>query len=191
MPIPVPSRPCGYRLGSGEASVQIEVFLDLECPFSKKTWPTMLALINEADDRLNITALPIVLCDHRQSWDLTKALVAIAGDDALKGWKLIGHFYQHQAAFNHTAFDAKTREDLFSLIARLAQDFDPDLPIAELMKDIREDAGETANHAKTPNRYAIQRGVWSTPTFLINGSEVPQLESSSTIQDWQKFLAAL
>ena len=191
MPIPVPARPCGYRLGAGDAPAQIEVFVDLECPFSKKAWPTMLALINEDSDRLNITALPMILCDHRQSWDVTKALVAIAGYDALKGWKLISHFYQHQEAFNSSAFHTKTREDLFTLIERIAKDFDPDLPMADLIQDIREDSGEIANRAKTTNRYAAKRGIWSTPTFLINGSEVPQLESSSTIQDWQKFLAAL
>jgi protein-disulfide isomerase len=191
MPIPVPTRPCGYRLGSGDATTQIEVFLDLECPFSKKAWPTMLALINTDDSRLSITALPIVLCDHRQSWDLTKALVAIAGYDARQGWKLMGHFYQHQAKFNSAAFHTQTREDLFDLIEQLAQDFDSSLPIAALMQDIREDTGKIANHAKTSSRYAAKRGVWSTPTFFINGSEVPQLGSSSTLQDWQTFLASL
>ncbi|WP_196358096.1 thioredoxin domain-containing protein [Nodosilinea nodulosa] len=83
--MPIPSRPSGFRLGSGDAPVQIEVFVDLECPFSKKAWPTVLAIANHYEGNgVGITAHPIVLCDHRQSWDLTKAVVAIAADDPLR-----------------------------------------------------------------------------------------------------------
>lgn len=191
MPIPVPTYPSGYRLGSGDASVQIEVFVDLECPFSKKAWPTMLTLMNEDDERLSITAHPIVLCDHRQSWDLTKALTAIAGRNPLRGWKFISHLYQHQQTFDSEAFRTKTRQDLFQLIERLGKEFDDSLPMADLTKEIADDSGDVASRTKTSIRYAADRGVWSTPTFFINGSEVPQLESSSTINDWQNFLASL
>jgi hypothetical protein len=33
--------------------------------------------------------------------------------------------------------------------------------------------------------------VWSTPTFFINGAEVTQLGSSSTLEDWNKILEPL
>lgn len=192
MPIPVPPQSPGYRLGSGDAPTQIEVFLDLECPFSKKAWPTMLALVNQNDsDRLAICAHMIVLCDHRQSWDLTKALAAIAGRDALKGWKFVSYLYQHQQEFNSAAFQTKTRQDLISLIGHFIKAFGPDLPAANLSKDVSDDNGAFANQAKASIRYAIDRKVWSTPTFFVNGSEVPTLESSSTIQDWQTFLGSL
>ncbi len=46
----------------------------------------LLALINQKDDRMAITVYPMVLRDHRQSWDLTKALVAVADHDALRGY---------------------------------------------------------------------------------------------------------
>jgi len=48
---------------------------------------------------------------------------------------------------------------------------------------------QKSDHSQTSIRYAIDRGVWSTPTFLINGNETPQLESSSTLSDWQRFLS--
>ncbi|MGF1515001.1 MAG: DsbA family protein [Elainellaceae cyanobacterium] len=201
MSIPVPPRFPGYRLSSGDASVQdasvqdapvqIEVFLDLECPFSKKAWPTMLALINQGDPPVAITAHMIVLCDHRQSWDLTKALTEVAGNDGQRGWKFISHLYQHQQDFNSAAFEDKTRQDLFRLMGRLVESFDPALPASELVKDSAEDGGAIASCAKRSIRYAADRGVWSTPTFIINGSKVPQLESSSTLSDWQAFLASL
>jgi hypothetical protein len=46
------------------------------------------------------------------------------------------------------------------------------------------DSEEVEQAAKIPLRLAAMRGVWSTPTFFINGAEVPQLSSSSTLEDW-------
>ncbi|MGB3612430.1 MAG: thioredoxin domain-containing protein [Elainellaceae cyanobacterium] len=197
MSIPVPPRPSGYRLGSGDAPIHVEVFIDLECPFSKKAWSTISALADLSGDRLQpmvagrlltITALPTVLCDHRQSWDLTKTLAKVAGADAPRGWQFISHLYQHHQAFSGDAFTSKTRQDLFDLIEQLVTEFDPNLPAADLVRDISSDDGEIADQAKASIRYAISRGVWSTPTFVVNGSEVPKLESSATVSDWRDFL---
>jgi len=189
MPTPVPAYPSGYRLGSGDAPLQIEAFIDLECPFSKKAWPTLLGLINrEPGDRLAITAQPTILCDHRQSWDLTKTITAVADPDPLKGWKFISHLFQNRDRYNSEAFATKTHQDLWALIRTLIQEFDDTLPADQLVKDITDEGSAIASRAKTSIRYAISRGVWSTPTFFINGSEVPQLESSSTLKDWHTFL---
>ncbi|MEA5449098.1 thioredoxin domain-containing protein [Leptolyngbya sp. CCNP1308] len=188
--MPVPSRPSGFRLGSGDVPVQIEVFVDLECPFSKKAWPTVLAVANHYEsESVAITAHSIVLCDHRQSWDLTKAVVAIAAYDPLRAWQFIGHLYQHQADYGPDAFDHKTRQDLRQLIEDLAAKFDPALSNSDLAQQISDEEGAVASRAKASVRYAISRGVWSTPTVFINGSPVPELESSSTLSDWQTVIA--
>lgn len=192
MPTPVPAYPSGYRLGAGDAPLQIEAFIDLECPFSKKAWPTLLGLVNqEPSDRLAITAHPTVLADHRQSWDLTKAVTAVADPDPLKGWKFISHLYQNQDRYSSTACETKTHQDVLALMATLIQEFDAALPSDELVKEIGDEGSAIASRAKTSIRYAISRGVWSTPTFFINGSEVPQLESSSTLNDWKTLLDGL
>ncbi len=186
MSMPIPSRPSGFRLGSGDAPVQVEVFVDLECPFSKKAWPTVLAVANHyKGDCVGITAHPIVLCDHRQSWDLTKATVAIAADDPLRAWQFISHLYQHHADYALDAFDHQTRQDLRQLIEDLTTKFDPDWENSDLAEQISDEKGSVASRAKASVRYAISRGVWSTPTIFINGSPVLELESSSTLSDWQ------
>ncbi len=150
-----------------------------------------LALANSENAQLAVTAHIIVLCDHRQSWDLTKTLTEIAGTDAPRGWAFISHLYQHQQRFSSEVFQTKTRQDLLRLIERLAAEFDSEQPAPDLVNAVSSDSGAIANRAKASIRYAASRGVWSTPTFIVNGSEVPQLESSATISDWQKFLASL
>ncbi|PSN12376.1 glutathione reductase [filamentous cyanobacterium CCT1] len=189
MSMPVPSRPSGFRLGSGDAPAQIEVFIDLECPFSKKAWPTVLAVASHYQgESVGITAHPIVLCDHRQSWDLTKAVVAIAGNDPQRAWQFMSHLYQHQADYAQDAFDHKTRQDLWQLIEDLVAKFDPALSDSDLAQQISDEEGALASRAKASVRYAIGRGVWSTPTIFVNGSPVPELESSSTLSDWQAII---
>ncbi|MGF1460313.1 MAG: DsbA family protein [Leptolyngbyaceae cyanobacterium] len=192
MSIPVPTRPSGYRLGSGEAQIQIDAFIDLECPFSKKAWPTMLALTNqEPNDRLAITTHPMVLCDHRQSWDLTKAVTAIAGDDASTAWKFISYLFKRQEEYHGAAFDDKTRQDLLTWIRQCLGEFDATAVPDAILQEIADEGSELASRAKVSVRHSISRGVWSTPTFFINGSVVPQLESSSTLDEWQDFLQSL
>ncbi|MBE9159842.1 thioredoxin domain-containing protein [Nodosilinea sp. LEGE 06152] len=166
--------------------MQIEVFIDLECPFSKKAWPTVLAVANHYEgESVAITAHPIVLCDHRQSWDMTKAVVAIAGNDPQQAWQFMSHLYEHQADYAQDAFDHKTRQDLRQLVEDLATKFDPAWKNSDLAQQISDEKGAVASLAKASVRYAISRGVWSTPTIFINGSPVPELESSSTLSDWQ------
>ncbi len=149
----------------------------------------MLAVANHYErESVAVTAHPIVLCDHRQSWDLTKALVAIAADDALRAWQFIGYLYQHQTDYGPDAFDHKTRQDLRQLIKNLAAKFDPALSNSDLAQQISDEEGTVASRAKASVRYAIGRGVWSTPTVFINGSPVPELESSSTLSDWQALI---
>jgi hypothetical protein len=45
---PIPKKPIGYRKGHCDALVQVEVFVDIEGPFSKKAWPTIIALSKTA-----------------------------------------------------------------------------------------------------------------------------------------------
>jgi hypothetical protein len=60
---------------------------------------------------------------------------------------------------------------------------------AEFIKRLESDDVYAA--AKLPSRVAFSRGVWSTPTFYINGAEATQLSSSSTPEEWNKILEPL
>ena len=74
MPIPIPARPSGYRLGNANAPIIIEIFFDLECPFSKKGWQTVLQVAKVySSEQIYFIFQPMTLGNHRQSWDATKA----------------------------------------------------------------------------------------------------------------------
>ncbi len=75
MPIPIPKGPSGYTKGAASALLQIEALIDIQCPFSKKSWPTLLAVSDRCgpeEVQLRVQMMP--LASHRQSWDVTRAI---------------------------------------------------------------------------------------------------------------------
>lgn len=185
MPIPIPQRPSGYRLGSSEAPVQIEMFFDLECPFSKKGWQTILQVADAySPEQIYLILQPMTLGNHRQSWDATKAAIAIARKDTEKFISFVSYLLDHQAEFANEAFKDKTQTDWHNLLAKYAVDATEWTDQAQFIQLLN--SKEIYNQARIPARFAITRGVWSTPTWFINGAEVTDLSSQSSLQQWQE-----
>ena len=190
MPIPIPTRPTGYRLGNANAPIVIEIFFDLECPFSKKGWQTILQVAKVySAEQIYFIFQPMSLGNHRQSWDATKAAIAIAGEDTSKFIKFVSYLFEHQVEFANEAFKDKTQTDWHHLLASYAVE-------AIKIKDKKQfiellNSKEIYDRARIPARFAATKGVWSTPTFFINGAEATNMSSKSTLKDWQETIDSL
>ena len=190
MPIPIPKRPSGYVKGAASALLQVEAFIDIQCPYSKKAWPTMLAASDHhGPEKVQLRVQMLSMANHRQSWDVTKAIFAVAGADSALFFPLATFLYTNQERFWNNEFKQRTEPDLYDLIVRLLTEYGHKTDRTEFIKRIESD--EVYAAAKVPSRFAFSRGVWSTPTFFINGAEATQLGSSSTLGDWNKILEPL
>ena len=190
MPIPIPKRPSGYVKGGASALLQIEAFVDIQCPYSKKAWPTLLAVSDHfGSEKVQLRVYLLSMANHRQSWDVTKAIFAVAEADSEVFFKLATFLYVRQEQFFNGVFKQLTQVDLYNLIVRLVGEYGYPTDGAAFIKRIESD--EVFAAAKIPSRIAFSRGVWSTPTFYINGAEANQLSSSSTLEDWNKVLDPL
>lgn len=190
VPIPIPKRPSGFVKGNASAGLQIEAFVDIQCPYSKKAWPTLLEVADHYGP--NVVQLRVQLlsmANHRQSWDVTKAIFAVADANSDVFFNLTTFLYAHQEQFFNGPFKQRTQVDLYDLIVRLLAEFGYQADRTEFINRIEGDDVFAA--AKIPSRSAFSRGVWSTPTFFINGAEATQLSSSSTLEEWSKILAPL
>jgi protein-disulfide isomerase len=190
MPIPIPRRPSGYVKGAESAALQVEAFVDIQCPYSKKAWPTLLAVTNHhrpQDVQLRVQLLS--MANHRQSWDMTKAIFAVVGTDSDKFFKLATFLYDRQDQFFNGPFKERTQVDLYHLILRLLAEFGYQADGTAFIKRLESD--EVYAEAKIPSRVAFSRGVWATPSFFINGAEATGLSSSSTLEDWGHILGPL
>lgn len=188
MPIPIPNRPSGYRLGNSNAPVQIEMFFDIECPFSKKGWHTVLKVASAYPEQVYLILQPMTLGNHRQSWDATKAAIAVAGDDTDKFIDFVSYIFNRQEEFANEASKDTTQTQWHHTLADYAVDAtqwsDKDKFIQLL------NSKEIYNKARIPARFAVVNGVWSTPTFFINGAEAT-LSSQSSLEDWQETINPL
>jgi protein-disulfide isomerase len=190
VPIPIPKRPSGYVTGAASALLQIEAFVDIQCPYCKKAWPTMLAVCDHyGPEKVQVRVQLLSMANHRQSWDVTKAIFAVAGADSKLFFPLATFLYEHQEKFVNKEFKERTEPDLYDLIVGLLTDYGYKTDRTEFIKRLESD--DVYNAAKVPSRIAFSRGVWSTPTFFINGAEATQLGSSSTLEDWNKILEPL
>ncbi|MEM6612357.1 MAG: thioredoxin domain-containing protein [Cyanobacteria bacterium P01_C01_bin.72] len=190
MPIPIPSRPSGYRLGQSDAPVQIEMFFDLECPFSKKGWQNIMTVVSAySASQISLILQPMTLGNHRQSWDATKAAIAVAGDDADKFVSFVSYLLDHQTEFANEASKDRTQTEWQQMLAEYALEA-TELSDKEQFIQLLNDK-EVYNKARIPARFAAIRGVWSTPTFFINGAEASNLSSQSSLADWQAQIDSL
>jgi protein-disulfide isomerase len=190
MPIPIPTRPSGYRLGAANAPIEIEMFFDLECPFSKRGWQTILQVAKAySPEQIYFIFQPMTLGNHRQSWDATKAAMAVAGEDTDKFINFVSYIFARQAEFANEAFKDKTQTDWHYLLASYAVDGTEWNDREKFLQLLN--SKEIYDRARIPARFSIIRGVWSTPTFLINGAEATDLSSQSSLEDWQNALNSL
>ncbi|MEL7512638.1 MAG: thioredoxin domain-containing protein [Cyanobacteria bacterium J06554_3] len=105
MAIPIPARPSGYRLGQVNAPIMVEMFLDLECPFSKRGWQNVMSVVEAySSQQVRWIFQLMTLGNHRQSWDATKATIAVAGDDTQKFIDFVSYVFSRQEEFANEAW---------------------------------------------------------------------------------------
>lgn len=189
MAIPLAHRPIGRVFGNLLANIQIDLFVDVQCPYSAKAWPVVREVMTHyGPEAIGIKVHMMVLSNHRQSWDVTLGLFGLAGDDDDKFMQFLSFLYDRQERYFNGAFADRTHNDLKLLVAQLGEEFDG-TPKERMAAFLADDAVYAA--AKQPGRYAALRGVWSTPTIFVNDSERSDIGSSSALSDWRVLLDPL
>ncbi|MEO0807548.1 MAG: thioredoxin domain-containing protein [Cyanobacteria bacterium J06643_4] len=190
MAIPIPARPSGYRLGQVNAPIMVEMFLDLECPFSKRGWQNVMSVVEAySSQQVRWIFQLMTLGNHRQSWDATKATIAVAGDDTQKFIDFVSYVFSRQEEFANEAWKDKTQTDFHNLLAEFAAEVTEHKDQAQFVALMN--SKDVYAQARIPARLATMRSVWSTPTFFINGAEATSLSSGSSLEDWQAVLDSL
>lgn len=179
----------GIRLGRSQAELQLDLFFDLQCPYSKASWDVIgESLIQKWSEGLNIYFHPICLSHHRQSWDLTRTLFAVRSLEESKTTEFINHVYSEHEQFYNAQWKSKGQDELLGHLVGFAGKIidDPDGKLLELIE-----SDEIYAKAKRSIHYASVKQVWSTPTFFVNQAPRDQLSSSSRIEGWDQLLAEL
>lgn len=189
MAIPIPHRPSGFLLGEPAAQVTIDAFIDIQCPHSRAAWPTLMAVMEHYKGQsISLKAHLITLSNHRQAWDMSLGLFALAQGKAEDFYPFASFMFERQEQFYNAAYLHKTHDDLRQSIADLAEDHGGVEREAFLQRMADDDI---YIQARTPIRYAATKGVWATPSFFVNnGNNVP-VDHKSTVNDWIQMIEPL
>jgi hypothetical protein len=179
----------GIKIGNGGRDVKLDLFFDLQCPYSKKAWDVIGEPVqNGWQDQFSIYFQPICLSHHRQSWDLTRALLAINRIDVSRSLAFIDHVYSNQEQFYNADWRTKGQDEFLDYLATSCQKI-IDLSVSEFVEKMESD--DNYPRSKKSIHYAAIKQVWSTPTFMFNDVPAAELDSSSSLDDWNRFISGL
>ena len=174
-------------LSLGHGPVELEIFLEPTCPFSKRAFEKLPALLSAVgEDKLTINIRFVSQPWHLFSGIVTRSILAASATDGGKDAALraMSEIFRHREEFEFEDHCAgpnmdRTPADIVGHISELTG---VDLREAFQLKSV--DAA-LRWHAK----YLRQNGVHVSPTFAINRLVEPNMGSRETIEEWQARLA--
>lgn len=189
MTIPIPHRPSGFLLGDAAAQLTIDAFIDIQCPHSRTIWPTLLEVSKHYKGKsVSLRVHLITLSNHRQAWDMSLGLIALADGNADKFYNFATFIYERQAQFYNDIFLHKTHDDLIQLVADFAKEHSG-IDREQFLKRMGD--SDIYVQARTPIRYAATRAVWATPTLFINNAGKVPIDQKSSLAEWQAVIEPL
>lgn len=105
----------------------------------------------------------LTLSNHRQAWDMSLGLFAVAATEAQVFFDFASYIYARQDQFYNGPFEHKTHNDLRQLVADFAAEH-AGVERTWVLKRMADN--DVYIDARTPIRYAATKAVWATPTFL-------------------------
>jgi protein-disulfide isomerase len=154
------------RRGAKATKVTIVEFSDFQCPFCKRSEPTVKGLLDKYGKDVALVWMNQPLPFHDHAMDAASAFQAAARQNTDKAWKLHDKMYE-----NNTAL---TRPDLEKYAGEVGLDvgrFKKDWDDPKIKGEIAED-----------QKIATQVGATGTPTFYINGHEIVGAQDASAFE---------
>ena len=175
----------GVEIASGETS-KLDLFFDLQCPYSKKSWDTIGPEVGKAiGGQFKVFFHPICLSHHRQSWDLTRAFFSTLSYKPSKAIDFLNLIYGDHEQFYNANWKEKDQTAFISHLGELVSLL-IDVPQKDFIERLESD--EIFAKSKPSIHFAAVNQIWSTPTVVLDGVHVDQLNSSSSIDEWIKTL---
>jgi protein-disulfide isomerase len=144
------------RRGAPATKVTIVEFSDFQCPFCKRSEPTVKGLLDKYGKDVALIWMNQPLPFHDHAMDAATAFQAASRQGHDKAWKLHDKMYENNTALTRGDIE-KYAGDVGLNTAKFKKDWDDPKVKAEVEQD--QKAGTAA-------------GANGTPTFFINGREV-------------------
>jgi protein-disulfide isomerase len=160
--------PFAHNLRRGQKATKVTIveFSDFQCPFCKRSEPTVKGLLDKYGKDVSLVWMNQPLPFHDHAMDAATAFQAAARQNADKAWKLHDKMYENNTALARADIE-KYAVEVGLDVARLKRDWDD----AKLKSEIADD-----------QKVAGQVGATGTPTFYINGRELVGAQEASAFE---------
>jgi protein-disulfide isomerase len=150
--------PFAHNLRRGAAATKVTVveFSDFQCPFCKRSEPTVKGVLDKYGKDISLVWMNQPLPFHDHAMDAATAFQAAARQDKEKAWKLHDKMYENNTALARADIE-KYAGEVGLNTGKFKKDWDDPKIKAEVDQDSK--AGTAA-------------GANGTPTFFINGREL-------------------
>mmetsp|Transcript_16345 Transcript_16345/g.33639 ORF Transcript_16345/g.33639 Transcript_16345/m.33639 type:complete len:202 (+) Transcript_16345:19-624(+) len=201
MPPPLPVAPQGIRYPPSSTtlpSLEVGIFLDFNCPFSRKIFNTVMQVAgaNIVDDLQFVFHL-VPQPWHPQSSILHEfglAVKELFGGEAFFKYASLIFSDAQTSVFDDQVFE-KSRKQIYEILCKLGKDFVEDEAKIMDFLTIKPGSGNSGNSAtnllKLCVKYHRVRSVHVTPTVFINGVEAPDVSSGWTVDQWTEKLKSV
>lgn len=188
--IPVPSRQTGIKYGPKSAPVNIEVFVDITCPYCAMIFRDIKNVLAAYPTQVNVVYHFFELPSHTWSYVVTRSLYACNkeseefGHQMLEG--LLGNNDQSQF-YASTLADKGEGE-----VQQLAENY----AISQTGIDRKtfklnyDDLG-VVQTTRIEFKYTLIRNIKGTPTVFINGVVDNDIGAGSSLDEWKKLIDSL
>ncbi|ODV97494.1 hypothetical protein PACTADRAFT_47406 [Pachysolen tannophilus NRRL Y-2460] len=181
---------------TADAAHKVQLYLDYDCPFSKKLFNKFTEEVIPALDSKYPGKFEFIFMNVPQPWHPTSTLmhevaVAVAKLQPQSFWKFSNILFQNQDHFFDTETYNKTRAEIYKDLINLAQsNLDIDGKDIEKLVEIKPAKnGQPSNSGNliAPDfkyfvRYHRTIGVLVTPTVFVDGISNPSIESSTPVE---------
>jgi len=187
-PTPVGNSTCKGKAG---AALELELFLDFQCPFSAKMFNALKGLDKSIYDQVLFKIIQVPQPWHPAS--CVKHLAARAVMIVCEKEKVEMDFWElSDILFNNVSMrDEDVYEKSFLKLHEEIRDALPEkVPKEAFMELMKPEtiSGTAGKQLKWFVRYHRVRGVHVTPTVFVNGIEEGKISSSWTAEQWTEYI---
>ncbi|KAK4527351.1 hypothetical protein GAYE_SCF38G5273 [Galdieria yellowstonensis] len=192
---PLPKKKVGFAFGNTSAPVELQVFLDYCCPYSKTAY---LKLMDSILPSLNNQVLFVFQNQiqpwHPQSTLMHEASLAVGLIAKEKFFDYSRLLFEHQEEFFDSNCYEKSRKEIYEELAKLASKIQiPHEPMMNLLSITA--SGNSGNQVQMLMKFAIKYsrklGVHVSPTYFVNGIEDTAAGSAWNKEEWLERLQPL
>ena len=178
----------GFRCGAAatNASLQLDLFLDLACDDCKAAWPTLKSLPTAFPGMsfvLHLFPLPY----HLFAFELAKSAHVVAVHNRTALWRWVDAVFAAQPKYQPPADDL-TRSIVEESLADLAASLR--ITSRELMRS-EIASGAIDEETRIGWKYGCTRSVAATPSFFVNGVLADDANAEWGLKEWHQLLDPL